>query len=407
MYNPLPPLRNDIEVMPSPAPEQPGLLIRDPYRYSETILIIPPVLMPALAFLDGQKSPLELQDFLTRRIGQIVPSQVVHDLVKTLDDQGFLRTEKFEAMRQARRSVFRDCSERHPAHAGTGYPADSESLRHQFMEYMTGADGHKDAPELTAIAAPHVSLFGGWKSYARAYARLTPNLAEKTFVILGTSHYGEPEKFGLTRKPFITPMGSLQTDTTLVDWLEQRAPNSILMEDYCHSIEHSIEFQCLFLQHILGPQLRVLPILCGPFLQALLTGEAPESHEGVRRFFDALGELAALKASRLFWVLGIDLTHIGRRYGDDFAAVADRGRMAEVQQQDRARLDRICEGDRSGFLELVTPQRDALRWCGFAPLYTFLKVVPGVRANVLKYEQWNIDEESVVSFAAMEFFRKA
>jgi AmmeMemoRadiSam system protein B len=178
------------------------------------------------------------------------------------------------------------------------------------------------------------------------------------------------------------------------------------MEDYCHSIEHSIEFQCLFLQQMLGPQLSILPILCGPLLQSLLTGNAPESDEGVRRFLDALGELAEREASRLFWVLGIDLTHIGRRYGDDFAAIAEQGPMLDIHQRDAERLNRVCEGDAPGFLDLVTPQGDELRWCGYSPLYTFLKAVPGARAKVLNYEQWNIDEESVVSFAAMEFSRK-
>jgi MEMO1 family protein len=43
--------------------------------------------------------------------------------------------------------------------------------------------------------------------------------------------------------------------------------------------------------------------------------------------------------------------------------------------------------------------------CGSAPLYTFLKAVPGARGKLLRYEQWNIDEQSVVSFAGMSFSR--
>ncbi len=406
MSNPLPCLRNDIEVMPSPAPEQPGLLIRDPYHYSNAILIIPPVLMPALSFFNGEKTSLDLQAFLTRHIGQIVPSEVVNDFVKTLDDQGFLQTEKFQAMREARHDEFRASTERTPVHAGSGYPAEAGELRKQLSGYMQSANGQSNLPEVIGIAAPHVSIFGGWKCYASAYARLAPELAEKTFVILGTSHYGEPEKFGLTRKSFVTPLGTLQVDTALVDWIAERAGGAVVMEDYCHSIEHSIEFQCLFLQHALGSSCRILPILCGPFLGSLLRGEAPESDDGIQRFLEVLGELAEREASRLFWVLGIDLTHIGRRYGDAFAAHAERGRLADVRQRDRQRLDRVCGGDRAGFLELVTPQGDELRWCGYSPLYTFLKAVPAARGNLLNYEQWNIDKESVVSFAALEFFRK-
>ena len=41
--------------------------------------------------------------------------------------------------------------------------------------------------------------------------------------------------------------GESAVDLRLVDALVKGAPDAILMEDYCHSIEHSIEFQVLFL----------------------------------------------------------------------------------------------------------------------------------------------------------------
>ena len=58
-----------------------------------------------------------------------------------------------------------------------------------------------------------MSPVGGAKSYQAAYSVLRPEHKEKTFVILGTSHYGEPEKFGLTRKAFRTPLGDVANDT--------------------------------------------------------------------------------------------------------------------------------------------------------------------------------------------------
>ena len=137
-----------------------------------------------------------------------------------------------------------------------------------------------------------------------------------------------------------------------------------------------------------------------------MTDRAPEQHNANRRFFDVLGELAERERARLFFILGVDMAHIGSRYGDCDGVQAEQGRMIEVRSKDHERIDRICAGDREGFLSLVTPERDALRWCGYSPLYTFLKTVPTARGNLLNYEQWNIDEESVVSFAALEFFRK-
>jgi len=94
---------------------------------------------------------------------------------------------------------------------------------------------------------------------------------------------------------------------------------------------------------------------------------------------------------------------MGRRYGDEFTATADEGAMQAVAERDRGRIERIAEGDAGGFWDLVQQNQDELKWCGSAPLYTFLKAVPRARGSLLRYEQWNIDEQSVVSFAGMSF----
>ena len=392
--------------MPSPTPEQPGLLVRDPFRYSPAMLIVPPVLVPSLALFDGEKTDLDMRTDLYRRTGQLVGGEILDNFVGALRTQGFLETEEYYQMREARRREFRDAPQRAPNHAGSAYPDHPETLRAQFREYMESAGESGSGPGKTiGLAAPHVSPFGGWKSYAMAYGRLGPSLADKTFVVLGTSHYGFPEQFGLTRKSFVTPLGTLEVDTALVDWLAAQAGDSVLMEDYCHAIEHSIEFQCVFLQHVLGGSVRILPILCGPFLESLVTGRLPELHAGVQRFLSALGDLAEREASRLFWILGIDLAHVGKRYGDPAAARAGEGQMAEVSNQDNERLQHACAGDCERFFELVHPEQDRLRWCGYSALYTFLRAVPEARGSLLRYEQWNIDPESVVSFAALEFVR--
>jgi predicted class III extradiol MEMO1 family dioxygenase len=104
-------------------------------------------------------------------------------------------------------------------------------------------------------------------------------------------------------------------------------------------------------------------------------------------------------------VLGVDMAHMGARYGDRFHAIANEGRMSEVTARDTGRIERIQESDADGFWELVRENRDDLKWCGSSPFYTFLKSVPKARGELLRYEQWNIDEKSVVSFAGMAFHK--
>jgi MEMO1 family protein len=256
-----------------------------------------------------------------------------------------------------------------------------------------------------AVAAPHASPDGGWDSYRAAYQALPSReeAAEKTFIVLGTSHYGAPERFGLTRKQFITPFGAAQTNTAFVDELEANAAGAIRMEDYCHAVEHSIEFQVVFLQHVYGPGVRILPILCGPFVKSIYGPGMPEDTDDVARFFDALRSIASREAGKLFWVLGVDMAHMGRRYGDSLRATANMGEMMAIEQRDRARIQRLEAGDISAYWDLVKEGHDDLKWCGSAPFYTFLKSMPDARGELLKYQHWQIDPQSVVTFGAMRF----
>lgn len=389
--------------MPSPAPDRPGLLIRDPLRYSDTALLIPPVLVECLRCFDGVQTNLDLRAALVRLTGDLEVGQVEQNLTEMLSASGFLEDEVYRGMKEARQLAFADSPRRDPVHVGSAYPEEVAPLQVTMRGYMDGAGPASARDGLLGIAAPHVSPAGGWRSYQAAYGALSPSYKDRTFVILGTSHYGEPERFGLTRKPFVTPFGESAVDLPLAEKLCQSGGPAICLEDYCHSFEHSIEFQVLFLQYLFGPDIRILPILCGPYAHSIYRGGKPEGNTGVQRFLDALAELQAREGNRLFWILGIDMTHMGRRYHDAFTAEADRGPMSEVGARDRQRIERIGAGDAAGFWDLVQEKRDDLKWCGSSPLYTFMKAVPEARGELLRYEQWNIDAQSVVSFGGMAF----
>ena len=400
----LPRLRMTLDFIPSPFEDKPGLMIRDPFHFSQSTLIVPPPLIECLEFFDGEHNALDLRAHLVRLTGDLQSGDIETNLLNALSDAGFLEDENFEKRRAETERAFAEAPVREPAHAGSGYPDDPVELRATFAGYLNGANFKASPSNRTlAIAAPHVSPFGGVDAYRAAYSALTPADAERTFVILGTSHYGHPERLGLTRKPFVTPYGEAVTDTRLVDELECALGPAALMEDYCHAIEHSIEFQVVFLQHLFGPRIRILPILCGSYLRSIYQGGMPEDDDHVGRILGTLGDMGARENGKLLWVLGIDMAHMGQRYGDRMTAIAGRDEMAEVEERDRFRIQRMESGDARGFWDLVQENHDDLKWCGSAPIYTFLKAVPQARGELLGYQQWNIDESSVVSFAGMRF----
>jgi AmmeMemoRadiSam system protein B len=427
----LPPLRRNLDLFPSPIEDRPGLFVRDPFRYTDAQAVIPPPLVACLALFDGEHAVADLEQVLGRIAGSPERAgELAAHLVATLGEAGFLEDNTYRRLKHERESAFRGDTVREPAHAGLAYPDVLEEVRAFLDEGMasgaaasgatpiaapgiapaasapTGIEAIATPPAsgpLVAIAAPHVSPEGGWASYRAAYAALDATDRDRTFVILGTSHYGPGDRFGLTRKTFVTPLGAARTDAALVEELATAAPGAILDEDYHHAVEHSIEFQVLMLQHRLGPDLSIVPILCGPFVDSILRGGPPEADDDVARFLDALGNMAAREGRKLAFVLGVDMAHMGRRYGDDLVAQAFQGDMNEVARRDRERIERMAAGDASGFWQLVQERQDDLKWCGASPIYAFLRALPGARGVVRHYEQWNIDEASVVSFAGMTF----
>ncbi len=402
----LPALRMDLDFQPSPAADQPGLLIRDSFHFSDTTLIIPPYLLRFLTFFDGQHTRSQLLSEIGKVASRENSPRLEAHLRDTLESAGFLHGPRFDALKSQALKAFQQAPVRVSSHAGAAYPADAAELR----QYLGGnlrahRNGHAGSSAPLAIAAPHISFEGGWQSYAAMISMLESANPDSLFVVMGTSHYGEPGRLGLTAKPFETPLGTTRAEPELAAALCAACPDAVVEEDYCHAIDHSVEFHVMLLQYAVRPDVRVLPLLVGAYIEPMRTGGLPQDSPALHQAFQALRSIASEANSNLVWLLSVDMAHMGRRYGDDFSANALSGKMASVEELDRTRIDMLAQGNATSFWHDVN-QRDAeLKWCGSSTLYTFSQVYPEARAKLLSYQQWNIDPESVVSFGTLAFHR--
>src|ERR1700676_5588315 len=94
-------LRPTLDFMPSPVPEKPGLLIRDPFQFSDAALVIPPVLVESLTYFDGTRSSLDLREHLVRLTGDLEVGELQQHLIDTLSEAGFLEDESFLRRKEA------------------------------------------------------------------------------------------------------------------------------------------------------------------------------------------------------------------------------------------------------------------------------------------------------------------
>src|SRR5262245_2753109 len=124
--------------MPSPSPDHPGLFIRDPYRFSDAMLVIPPVLVACMEFFDGQHTDLDLRAELVRITNALEVGELAQHLIDTLSKAGFLEDETFAQMEHERRRAFAEQPVRPPAHAGAAYPNEPHALRDTMCRYFAG-----------------------------------------------------------------------------------------------------------------------------------------------------------------------------------------------------------------------------------------------------------------------------
>jgi hypothetical protein len=185
----LPALRSGLDIVPSPDPNRPGLLLRDPLRYTDKVIFVPPPWTVGLRFLDGEHAELDMQEALTRATGELVFSDAVRQFEGTLQEQGFLETEEFYRVRDQKQAEFRERRERLPVYAGEAYPAGASEVRSTFERYFgCGKGTHHAFVERLRGGGPHVSPEGGRNCHAVTYRGLAtlPEVAERTFVVLGT-----------------------------------------------------------------------------------------------------------------------------------------------------------------------------------------------------------------------------
>jgi AmmeMemoRadiSam system protein B len=388
------------------------LVLRDTQGVTDAHAVIPPVLVPIAARFTGRATCEEIARAASREVGTEVPVDVVVRLADELERGLFLEGAVFREARARVEQAFAASPVRPASHAGGAYHDDPSKLRRYIdqscLAKADGAAARSATPgTMVALVAPHIDPWRGAVGYGHAYGALAAAVPPDvdTFVLFGTSHAPMREPFALCRKGFATPLGTAEADLEMVDGLAAHADGfDPYADQFNHKREHSLEFQVVFLAHLLGARpLRIVPVLAGLGAQQT-SGEDPERDRRVVRFLDGVRGILEARPGRVVVVAGADLAHVGPRFGDEHPY--DEGQRAGLEQVDRASLERAAAVDAPGFWAHVARDLDDRRVCGLAPIWSLLRsLATGARGRVLHYEQTvDADDGSIVSHAAMGFY---
>jgi AmmeMemoRadiSam system protein B len=240
--------------------------------------------------------------------------------------------------------------------------------------------------------------------YGEGYSLLRSAEPPRRVVVLGTNHFGRSRSVVATRKDFQTPWGALRTDRDFLARLEAECGGSLMPYELDHLQEHSVELHAVWLHHLLGDAVRIVPFLCpdpsGP------RGTAAGDPEGVdlRQFALALGELVRRDPEPTLILASADLSHVGGYFGDDRAL--DERFLAEVRETDEAGLAWIDRNDPEGYRAHMARTQNPTRVCSAGCLYAAMVALgPEAEAVRLRYHQAVTPEvHNAVSCAAYGFY---
>ncbi len=427
-----------LEAFPVEQQGQRCVALRDPAGFTDQIAVLAPPLLDLVSLFDGDHSIDEIREILRGRHGEAPTAKQIADVVERFDAAGFLDSARFRERRRALEDAFRRSPVRPAVHAGGAYAGDAAELRAQIDGFFSAPDGPRvaidgdpftypvaspsaaapratAAPQATAaprastpalqtraLIAPHIDFHRGGSTYAWAYREILERSDADLYVVLGTCHAGMPDPFAVTLKSYETPLGPVPVDREFYEALHRRAGQDLLASEPAHRAEHSIEFQAVMLQRVVGARrpFAILPVLASYLHESLWSGGDPEADPRVPRFVDALRETIAASSRRVCLVAGVDLAHVGPRFGDPEANTA--ASLARVEGDDRAMLESVVAVDPRGFYAGIAADRDARRICGLSPIYTLLRLLPEAPGRLVRYTQWP-DPQGAVTFCAVAY----
>jgi AmmeMemoRadiSam system protein B len=256
--------------------------------------------------------------------------------------------------------------------AGSWYPGDPKQLRAMLDGFLNEVPPQPLEGRLVGLISPHAGYSYSGQVAAYAYSQLRG----KTFprvVVVSPVHRMYTGEFATTDKAYYeTPLGLVPVDTECLAAVERQVTLNHVSQD----MEHSLEIQLPFLQHVLG-DFALIPIMMGDqeWDSAVRLGQA---------LVKAVGEQPALL------VASTDLSH--------FHPYETAVRLDQVV------LNHITAYDPEGLARTLGTRRAEA--CGGGPVMAVMLAAQGLGANravLLKYMNSGDvtgDHSSVVGYAA-------
>jgi AmmeMemoRadiSam system protein B len=407
MIKPVPPLRRDIHLFEEQVDGQAVIGFHDERAYATPHFALPADSQQLLSLINGEFSVQQMLMYCSEEI----KAEDLLDYIQFLDSHGVLDSDYYRAKARKTDLDYESADVHESVTAGLSYSADESELTSYLDKMFEGfeEDTEQDhsATSAKALFAPHIDPRIGISSYVKAFSAIR-NLKPKRVLMMGTSHYSGLFGSHYDFKPFIgvdkdfdMVNGRIPSSTSAFEQLrktqEQVGLQSLTFQDRAHRIEHSLELHALFLNYIWDHDFEIIPVLVGSF-DELMYMENSSLEMEVDKMTGIISDEFYNDEDTFILVSG-DLSHIGKKFGDEQAASA---MIEQVNAFDQEFLDIAADNREDDLLKLMKSNFDAYRICGFSPLMSLMKSMPELKGKRISYDVWDEKErESAVTFGSI------
>ncbi len=353
-------------------------LIRDPYGLSPPLMVSSHLLL-LMSLMDGSRDENEIKAEFFRRTGSILSSEDYSEVLRLLDENLLLLNGRFQKALQDLRDRMLSSKVLKPYHAGEAYPKDPKELR-KFLDSSLESS-QKEHP--LGILVPHMDMRVALSTYGKVYGRI--GRRPDTVLILGVSHYLHETPFSVCPLDLETPLGVLEVDLEVVERLRKNFEHDIFQDILSYRMEHSIEFQAVFVKHLF-PEARAVPAIVS------------YGNEGSLRE-TALRLARAIEDRNLLVISSVDMSHVGRKFGDPFSY--------DPSFRDKEYIKLLERLDSSSAFRLLESDSNRTRIDGQFTNYVFTELLKELGARKGREVDYQIYHEeptdSKVSYAGMTF----
>ncbi|MEN3045877.1 MAG: AmmeMemoRadiSam system protein B [Candidatus Hydrothermales bacterium] len=324
-------------------PQSRGFILVDPFSISKEMFLSKNSFL-LLSLIDGKSTISDIKSKFLKMTGIILSDMEIINFINALDQNFLLYNERFltkvkEEKEKIKNESFKEIK----------YLNNLEELRKSIEKKY-----FEVTKKIKGVIVPHIDLRVAISTYQKFFSILQSVKESKIFV-LGVSHFWYEVPFSVFPKNFKVGEKIVETDFELIEKISKLFDYDITSDYFAYKREHSVEFPVLFISFLNENKKVVVSLVSESDIKKL--------REISQKIIEVLKDLK----EDIFLISSIDLSHVGRKFGDD--------KSYDPEEVDKAYIELLLNLENERAFEFLEKNENKTRIDGKNTNFLFLEIL--------------------------------